>query len=237
MTKIRTFIVVGVACWLSCTDALATFLRDYEGTLGNQRIQMVLQTPDTALPPADTPIEKVHYFYVKHFQDIPLKIIERKGRHLTLEEDDSSGKKRATLYLEFPTYDALHFHSPIEAVAKTIPADEIMGTWESADGKQNLPVKLHGTDAVGAENGNRCDVDAMKLKHLEDRIASFRRAFLSGDNALLRRDFKYSMPRNSQRYRQEVADTAPHDLFCRDVGFLFASFWFGYDGNLINPPK
>ena len=218
--RLRTLLIASAATLLSTGNAWAdAWLPVYHGTLGTQRIGLTLRTSNTGSATADSRIEVVYYFYVKHLRNIPLKVIEHKGRRLTLAEADSAGVPIAIFHLEFPP-----------------DSEDLVGTWDSVDGKRNLPTRLTSTYSVSGEGAGRCGLDAAQTKHIEDRVRSFQQAFIKGDATRLKRDFQYDLRRNSP-FLQGVADSVPHDMFCRDVGFLFGSFWFNYDGNLINPPR
>jgi len=219
MNKLGRLLIVCALTAPSVAKASEASLSFYDGTLGTQHIGLTLQIPDSVQPGSRTPIEKVSYFYATHLHDIPLKIVNREGLRLTLEEDDASGVPIAILHLEF-----------------AVDRDDLAGTWESADGQRTLPIKLSSQYQLTSENGGLCGMDAAKTKHLEDRVRAFQIAFLKTDVAQLKRAFKYNLPRNS-RFRPGVADSMAHDMFCRDVGVLFGSFWFDYQGNLINPPR
>jgi hypothetical protein len=199
---------------LSTGQAWAGTLSDYRGTLGSQPIGLTISHPISSWWGDQVPkFGEIHYFYVRHLKNIPLKEVARDGRRLVLEEADASGKPIARLNLEFPDHEHFNRYQSTGPGPVKLDEEEILGSWDSLDGKQNLPVLLVLHHVVRGSNGNRCGLEGARLRHVEDRAKAFRNAVIKNDAVRLKREFGYTMPAGRE-FRRLVADAVPHDMFC-----------------------
>jgi hypothetical protein len=140
----------------------------YEGTLGPQRIGLILDMAGGQVAPS-------RYYYFRHLTDIPLAG-ELHGGTFTLHEQD------ATMTLHFvgngsEEGEALNFDNSIG----------LEGSW--SNGKLTLPVKLSGGGlfaAAPAGHWYRLITDETD-KVFEARTMGFRAAVAKGDSALAAR--------------------------------------------------
>jgi hypothetical protein len=71
---------------------------------------------------------------------------------------------------------------------------------------------------------------------MEARVQAFKKAVVENDTARLKREFNYTLPSRPPGFREEIAESVPHNMFCNYAGFMLAGgvVWFDEDGNVIS---
>lgn len=208
----------------------AAWLTDYNGTLGNNKIGFTMTTEEMNYVMGNNKFIELHYYYRQHLKDIPLKLKMQQGRNIAFEEYDQGGKLIGTFYLTFAAHDPQNNFK-----SKNLGAEVLVGTWYSANGTKSYPVYLMLEDAVtGDGKGGRCDLDEKHYQQLQEKIKKFHIAVVHDDTKTLKKDFNFSIP-SSPSWKKAFAKTVPHDLFCKDDGYMLGDgiVWFGNDGKII----
>jgi len=240
-----TNFIAGILVFSMCTiffiqTSFAALLSDYTGTLGGQKIGLMIATNESfdslVHVIQEGKITALHYFYAKHLKDIPLKLRKLDGRNIILEEYDSQNKLVGTFDLTFATEDPQKHFKTKEPLHREV----LVGIWNGATGKESYPVYLIQIDSVdGSEDGGRCDLNGQEYQQLQEKISNFYTAVVNNDPTTLEKDFSFVMPhppiRKTADWRKVVAETVPHDLFCNWKGYMLGDgiVWFDSDGNVI----
>jgi hypothetical protein len=205
------------------------WVTDYRGDLGGKEIGLAIFTSGASIENSE--ITNLHYFYVKHLQDISLKLKKRDGRNISFDEYDNSGKLVGTFNLRFLEHDPKkHFSG-----SSDLNQEVLAGSWNPANGKSHYPVYLLMQDSVESTgNGGRCYLDGQAYQQLQEKIQKFYVAVMRDDTKTLKRDFYFSIP-ESPHWKKLFAEAVPHDLFCNYQGYMLGSgiVWFDSSGKVI----
>jgi hypothetical protein len=228
------FATAALLC-ISATSSSA-WIADYRGTLGNAPIGLMLdyEEPLSSFDPKDFEFSRAHYFYTKYLKNITLRISRHKGRKLTLEELNAAGAPVAELQLEWPEIDPKgEVGARNGAPPRNTLGAVVVGSWRSLQTGQTLSIYVVQSDITNGSEGGRCDLNAAQYQHVEERAADFHAAFVRGDTKYLKKTFGWTLPKG-KGIREEIVSAIPHDMFCKDTGFMLGSgaVWFDDDGNI-----
>jgi hypothetical protein len=230
-------LLTAAVLWCVSATSSSAWIADYRGTLGEAPIGLMLdyEEPLGSFDPAEFTFSRAHYFYIKYQKNIPLRISEHVDRKLILDELNSAGEPVAQLQLEWPETDP---KGKIGA-RNGAPPDKILGavvvgSWRSLQTGQTLPIYVVQSDITNGTDGGRCGLNAAQYQHVEKRAADFHAAFVRGDTNYLKKTFGWTLPK-MRGVREEIMRAIPHDLFCKDTGFMLGrgAVWFDDNGNIV----
>jgi len=228
----QTMLIIWAMCILYAHPSYAAYIIDYSGTLGEKAIGLAITTNDGFdYRMGNSQIVDVQYYSVVELIDVPLHLKQQENRNIIFEEKSASGEVVGTFNLNFSKQDPQHHFNSRD----DLNGEVLTGTWNSADGKNQLPVYLRMEDIVTGEVGGRCDLNREDYQQLQKKIQEFHTAVVQGDKKTLKADFNFTLPKSAD-WQKSVAKAVPHNVFCNWRGYMIGNgiVWFDSSGNIIS---